>query len=279
MIEDPDLDRRANGGRSGSRRPSAANRGRRGSLSRSRSSPSPSSSRSRGTCCPRQPPRRGRAGVVAPSGAATGRATAPADRSDLDRGDRDREGRQIDLPRPGTWRTATIEQWHADQTVRVWRALDPGPRPAHRPVDQGCARGRRDRPGDRLLRAGHRAGSADRSGDGRRVAARRRRRHPDPAPPDGPAGRSRGWARSSRRRSTPAELADGVYVFRHTVLASNLARWFAVESGPTARSRSPRPGRRRRSCSRAASERSSCPDRRVAPAPPAVAARRTPPRH
>jgi hypothetical protein len=34
---------------------------------------------------------------------------------------------------PGSWRTATIEQWHPDQTVRVWRAIDP--RPADGPTD------------------------------------------------------------------------------------------------------------------------------------------------
>ena len=48
-------------------------------------------------------------------------------------------------PRPGaaavqtmclnaiSWRSATIEQWDSDQTVRVWRALDP--RPASGPTD------------------------------------------------------------------------------------------------------------------------------------------------
>ena len=34
---------------------------------------------------------------------------------------------------PGSWRTTTIETWH-DQTVRVWRALDPGP--ASGPLDE-----------------------------------------------------------------------------------------------------------------------------------------------
>src|SRR4029079_19818879 len=34
---------------------------------------------------------------------------------------------------PGSWRTATIEQWHPDQIVRVWRAIDP--RPASGPTD------------------------------------------------------------------------------------------------------------------------------------------------
>ena len=36
---------------------------------------------------------------------------------------------------PGSWRTATIEQWRTDQTVRVWRAVEP--RPATGPTDPG----------------------------------------------------------------------------------------------------------------------------------------------
>jgi hypothetical protein len=36
---------------------------------------------------------------------------------------------------PGSWRTATIEQWDADQTVRVWRAVEP--RSATGPTDPG----------------------------------------------------------------------------------------------------------------------------------------------
>jgi hypothetical protein len=36
---------------------------------------------------------------------------------------------------PGSWRTATIEQWAPDQTVRVWRAIEP--RTATGPTDPG----------------------------------------------------------------------------------------------------------------------------------------------
>jgi hypothetical protein len=36
---------------------------------------------------------------------------------------------------PGSWRTATIEQWAPDQTVRVWRAIEP--RRASGPTDPG----------------------------------------------------------------------------------------------------------------------------------------------
>src|SRR3954454_22394144 len=44
----------------------------------------------------------------------------------------DRAGEAICLE-PGTWRTATIEQWHSDQTVGVWRAVEP--RAASGPTD------------------------------------------------------------------------------------------------------------------------------------------------
>jgi hypothetical protein len=36
---------------------------------------------------------------------------------------------------PGSWRTATIEQWSTDQTVRVWRRIEP--RRASGPTDPG----------------------------------------------------------------------------------------------------------------------------------------------
>jgi hypothetical protein len=141
---------------------------------------------------------------------------------------------------PGTWRTATIEQWHADQTVRVWRAVDP--RPATGPTDPAI-----DvvpAVGETVPAIGFCAPAVG---------------------PDRPSGLATvdAW-RLDGGVATPIELRlmapigavsamgalfappldagaswpSGFYVFRHTLLSSNLARWFAVEvrtNGPVPR--------------------------------------------
>jgi hypothetical protein len=140
---------------------------------------------------------------------------------------------------PGTWRTATIEQWHPDQTVRVWRAVDP--HPATGPTDPSIER--IPAVGEAIPAIGFCAPVAG---------------------PDRPVGPAEidAWqvvgdvATPVRLRvmaplgavsglgalfAPPINATDGwpagVYVFRHTVLDSQVARWFAVEvriddSGP-----------------------------------------------
>jgi hypothetical protein len=132
---------------------------------------------------------------------------------------------------PGSWRTATIEQWHTDQTVRVWRAVEP--RSADGPTDPTI-----DvvpAVGESVPAIGFCApalGPERPAGPAEVVAWRLDGDDATPvdlrqmaplvgvselgalfAPPLDAAG---GWP-------------DGVYVFRHTVLASSEARWFAVE--------------------------------------------------
>jgi len=132
---------------------------------------------------------------------------------------------------PGTWRTATIEQWHADQTVRVWRAVDP--RPATGPTDPAidvvpavgetvpaigfCAPAvGPDRP------SGLATVDAWRLDGG--VAT------PIELRPMAPIGAvSALGALFAPPLDAGASWPSGVYVFRHTLLSSNLARWFAVE--------------------------------------------------
>jgi hypothetical protein len=144
---------------------------------------------------------------------------------------------------PGTWRTATIEQWHPDQTVRVWRAIDP--RPATGPTDPAidvvpavgetvpaigfCAPAvGPDRP------SGLAAVDAWRLDGG--VATQIELR---PMAPIGAV--SALGALFAPPLDAGASWPSGVYVFRHTLLSSNLTRWFAVEvrtDGPV-----PRPSR------------------------------------
>lgn len=186
--------------------------------------------------------------VVPPSGGAegqghgSGRVTASATKATAT----EKAVESICLD-PGTWRTATIEQWHADQTVRVWRALDP--RPATGPTDPSIEVV--PAVGETVPAIGFCAPSTG---------------------PDRPAGPAEvdAW-RLDGDVATPIELRlmaplgaisalgalfappldagpswpSGVYVFRHTMLASNLARWFAVEvrtDGPV-----PRPSRQPKS--------------------------------
>jgi len=184
-------------------------------------------------------------GVAAPSGATAGqgRGSGPVAATKAEATATEKAVESICLD-PGTWRTATIEQWHADQTVRVWRALDP--RPATGPTDPSI-----DvvpAVGETVPAIGFCAPAIG---------------------PDRPAGPATvdAW-RLDGDVATPIQLRlmaplgaisglgalfappidagpswpSGVYVFRHTVLASNLARWFAVEvrtDGPV-----PQPSRR-----------------------------------
>jgi hypothetical protein len=132
---------------------------------------------------------------------------------------------------PGSWRTATIEQWHPDQTVRVWRALDP--HAATGPTDPSIQRV--PAVGETIPAIGFCAPVIG---------------------PDRPSGRAEvdAW-RVDGDTASPVQLRvmaplgavsglgalfappidatdgwpDGVYVFRHTLLDSQVARWFAVE--------------------------------------------------
>ena len=132
---------------------------------------------------------------------------------------------------PGTWRTATIEQWHADQTVRVWRALDS--RPATGPTDPAidvvpavgetvpaigfCAPAvGPDRP------SGLATVDAWRLDGGVAIHIELR-----PMAPIGAV--SALGALFAPPLDAGTSWPSGVYVFRHTLLSSNLARWFAVE--------------------------------------------------
>jgi hypothetical protein len=146
---------------------------------------------------------------------------------------------------PRSWRTATIEQWHVDQTVRVWRAVEP--RQADGPTDPAidvvpavgesvpaigyCAP---------AVGPGRPAGPAEvvawrvDGSDARRVELRQM----------APVGSvSELGALFAPPLDADGGWPDGVYVFRHTVLESHDARWFAVEvrtDGPArTRGRSP----------------------------------------
>jgi hypothetical protein len=173
--------------------------------------------------------------------AAVARSATPAPTSGASASERAVEAFCLD---PGSWRTATIEQWDSDQTVRVWRAVEP--RQATGPTDPAI-----DvvpAVGETVPAIGYCAPAVG---------------------PDRPAGPADvvAW-RVDGATATPVELRQmapigavselgalfappldsaggwpaGVYVFRHTVIASYDARWFAVEvrtEGP------PRDGRTR----------------------------------
>ena len=245
MIEDPDLDRRANGGPI---RFEASVGGRIAGAARSslaiavvavavarREAVGPAARRSRRAA--------GRAGGSSRRRrAATGQGHGSGPVGDLDRGDRDRarpSNRSASTPAPGGRPRSS-----SGTPIRPSASggpSTPGPRPA-RPT-------RRSRLCPRSARPSRRSASARRPSGriGRPVRRRstRWRLDGDVATPIqlrlmAPLARSRGWARSSRRRSTPAaSWPSGVYVFRHTVLAStpSPAR-FAVER-PDATARSP----------------------------------------
>jgi hypothetical protein len=143
---------------------------------------------------------------------------------------------------PGSWRTATIETWR-DQTVRVWRALDlvaaSGPEdPRIRivpavgtsvPAIGYCAStvGPDEPTGDADVRAWQRAGSS----------VREIRLHQSApvgfvspygalfSPPDG--------------ATDPGSWPNGVFIFRHTDLATGVARWFGIEVSGTSGERAP----------------------------------------
>jgi hypothetical protein len=132
---------------------------------------------------------------------------------------------------PGTWRTATIEQWHPDQTVRVWRSVDP--RPATGPTDPSIERV--PAVGEAIPAIGF---CAPVTGPDRPVG---------PAEID--AWRVEGDSASPIQLRVMAPLGvvsglgalfappvdatggwpDGLYVFRHTILDTQVARWFALE--------------------------------------------------
>jgi hypothetical protein len=138
---------------------------------------------------------------------------------------------------PGSWRTTTIEMWH-DQTVRVWRALDPseasGPTDPTIPMVPAvgtsvpaigyCAPGvGTDVP----------AGALD--VDAWSVAAGRASplalRQVDPVGIVSPFGALYGPpGRPGPGGGAPsATWPDGVVVFRLTERASRLERWFSIE--------------------------------------------------
>lgn len=133
---------------------------------------------------------------------------------------------------PGTWRTATIEQWHPDQTVRVWRAVEP--RQASGPTDPGIERV--PAVGETIPAIGFCAPAVgpDRPGGPATVDAWRVTG--DVATPVelrlmAPIGAvsELGALFAPPLDATTVGWPDGVYVFRYTVVASQLARWFAVE--------------------------------------------------
>ena len=184
-------------------------------------------------------------GVAAPSGAARGQGhgSGPVAATTSKAMATDKAVESICLD-PGTWRTATIEQWHADQTVRVWRAVDP--RPATGPTDPSI---------DVVPAVGETvpaigfcapASGPDRPAGPATVDAWRL--DGDVATPIAlrlmaPLGATSGLgALFAPPIDAGPSWPSGVYVFRHTVLASKLARWFAVEvrtDGPV-----PQPSRR-----------------------------------
>lgn len=148
---------------------------------------------------------------------------------------------------PGTWRTATIEQWHADQTVRVWRALEL--RSASGPTDPGI---------DVVPAVGESVPAigycAPTTGPGRPTGAASVaawRRDGDKATPIDLRQVAPVDAVSALGALFgPPDAADagwpsGVYVFRFAEVAAGAeARWFAVEvraAGPvTSRVAAPR---------------------------------------
>jgi hypothetical protein len=132
---------------------------------------------------------------------------------------------------PGTWRTATIEQWHPDQTVRVWRALDP--RAARGPTDPSIARV--PAVGETIPAIGFCAPVSGRDRPSGRAEVDAWRVEGDSASPIqlrvmAPLGAVSGLgALFAPPLDATNGWPDGVYVFRHTILATQVARWFAVE--------------------------------------------------
>jgi hypothetical protein len=133
---------------------------------------------------------------------------------------------------PGSWRTATIEQWSPEQTVRVWRRIEP--HRASGPTDPGidvvpavgetvpaigyCApAGGPDRPGGPAAVDAWRVdGQSATSIDLRRLA-----------PVDGVSELGALWAPPVAGTTS---WPDGRYVFRFVELAAGAdAVWFAVE--------------------------------------------------
>jgi hypothetical protein len=133
---------------------------------------------------------------------------------------------------PGSWRTATIEQWHADQIVRVWRAVElrAASGPTDPTIDVVPAVGEivpaigycapavgpdRPPPGPAEVVAWRVAGDVATPIDLRQMA---------------PVGVvSALGALFAPPLDAGAGWPAGTYVFRHTMLASQEARWFAVE--------------------------------------------------
>ena len=234
MSEDPDLDRRANGGPirfeasvgGRSRAPRvviavavvARRRPRREAVGPAARRSSGAAGRRRGS--PRRRARaEGQGHAPPPVAASATEATATE------------KGVELICLDPGTWRTATIEQWHADQTVRVWRAVDP--RPATGPTDPSI---------DVVPAVGETvpaigfcapATGPDRPAGPATVDAWRL--DGDVATPIAlrlmaPLGAISGLgALFAPPLDAGPSWPSGVYVFRYTVLASKLARWFAVE--------------------------------------------------
>jgi hypothetical protein len=132
---------------------------------------------------------------------------------------------------PASWRTATIEQWDDDLTVRVWRAIEP--RPADGPTDPAI-----DvvpAVGESVPAIGYCAPAAgpDRPGGPAEIVAWRV--EGDVATPIDLRQMAPLHGESSLGAlfAPPLEARGGWpggrYVFRHTVLSSSVARWFAVE--------------------------------------------------
>jgi hypothetical protein len=146
---------------------------------------------------------------------------------------------------PETWRTATIEQWHPDQRVRVWRALDP--QPANGPADPSIARV--PAVGEAIAAIGYcapvvgpdeptsRATVAAWRLDGSVATSIPLRQM---APVGGEATFGALFAPPDARDSS---WPTGVYVFRFAELAPNIpGRWFAVDvRSDASAARIPRP--------------------------------------
>lgn len=132
---------------------------------------------------------------------------------------------------PGTWRTATIEQWHPDQTVRVWRAVDP--RPATGPTDPSIERV--PAVGESIPAIGFCAPVTGPDRPNGRAEVDAWRVDGDVASPVqlrvmAPLGAVSGLgALFAPPIDATGGWPDGVYVFRHVILDSQIARWFAVE--------------------------------------------------
>jgi hypothetical protein len=133
---------------------------------------------------------------------------------------------------PGSWRTATIEQWHPDQIVRVWRAIDP--RPASGPTDIGIDT--IPAVGESVAAIGFCAPTVgpDRPTSGATVAAWRvdggvaapiELRQMAPIGPMSAFG-----ALFAPPDARDASWPPGVYMFRYAAVAAGAeARWFGIE--------------------------------------------------